>query len=316
MSNNSTDETLHSLNDDPAFFTDSLSPTSVLNWLHTLQTPPQTSDYLPLLAATPTPRSSKWCWDGGGSTLSEDRKDTELSRKKRRVFRTMADDASEQAPARSGPSVSSNQLGNSSNKSLNSPTKIAAPLVETSVRKRQITNERDIGEIMEDHGMIFEDREAFMKYSDFVDKVKTIVYGDRSSPQSQKSAERFEKFLHVYERMNESTLLQNVFPILMGNGYHLLESTACKEHEEPQMAEDRRKYVDFLLDEGIITTMDWEFRRTLVPSRHIKDEEQFIGKMAKHLEKYPGMKNPKPDYALVRVRGKLPEWMYPCRKKS
>ena len=70
------------------------------------------------------------------------------------------------------------------------------------------------------------------------------------------------------------------------------------------LRKDGQLYRDFLDDEQIITTMDTEFVRTRLPSRHTTQE--FEAEITKDLEKQSGMKNPKPDYINGIQRDKFP----------
>lgn len=150
-----------------------------------------------------------------------------------------------------------------------------------------------VGRNMARHGLLQNDR-ALRSYPDFHQKIKDIVESTRTSAVSVRSISKFENRHRAYARMNETTLLQNLFPVIMRDGYTLAhEYEGLGKEEMDTLRKGGKIYRDFLDDEKVITTMDREFVRTLLPSRHATQE--FEAEIAKDLEKQSGMKNPKPD---------------------
>ena len=174
---------------------------------------------------------------------------------------------------------------------------------KTPGRKEQ-PSPSEISSFMTDHGLIYEDFEAFEKHGDFVAKVKAIVLGDRWSTMKPESLKRFRNYHTYYRSQNEDAFLHNVFPLMMRNGYYKLEN--AQDYHAPGMAEDRRTYADFLEDEGIANVINCEFQEAIVPSRFKGDSQRFTQQISKALEKTTGMTNPRPDYVFGHTHDKMP----------
>lgn len=286
--------------------TNSLTSTNILNWIHTLQTPPQISQHS-LIAPYSDIQYLKRRRTSD-SIPSEFLADAPSSRKRRKALETMTENGNAQGSRQfSTPSRKAKASTGQDDDSQGAANKFMTPTKASAQRK--LTFPSQIGVQMEDHGLLFEDCNALEGYSGFVEKVKEIVLGNRWSTMKPESAKRFRNYHRYYARMNENTLLSHCFPILMANGYHKMESS--EEYHAEGMEKDRQTYVDYLEDEGIAETMNHDFHRTLVPSRFDKKSDKLLQEMAKALAKTPGMENPRPDYTFGHRIDRIPKFKVP-----
>ena len=181
----------------------------------------------------------------------------------------------------------------------------SSPSKKTSSVPKLSNNADTIGQSMGRHGLIFNDRKAFESYPEFHQKIMGIVNSGRCSEMGQQSVRRFEARLDIYHAMNEATLLQNLFPMLIKTGFHVTKANSSfTEVDKKMLEEDGKLYRDFVLDEGIVTTMDREFGRTLLPNKY--DNPFFEAEIRAALAKEKGMTNPKPDYVHGTDRKRFP----------
>ena len=282
--------------------TDPSTSTSILDWISHVPSPKQTSIGPQSFHGVHTPHSRKRrCLSD--SIASQFLGSRHLSYKRRRPLQEMdynlgvrGDERVQVATPKSSIDTTSTDSRSTSNVS---PSKAAGAL-------KQRHSAYNIGRAMDNHGMVYES-EAFYKYPKFVDKVMEIVKAERSSHMQAESARKFKKYLHTLERMNETTFLHTIFPLLMKNGYQLVKDRTDFMDEEKEILRNTGSiYRDFLVDEGIMLTLDNEFLRTLVPSIH--NDPRFEVEMAKALQKIAGVAqaNPKPDFVFGLLPTKFP----------
>ncbi|KAL9127050.1 MAG: hypothetical protein Q9217_003994 [Psora testacea] len=177
-------------------------------------------------------------------------------------------------------------------------------------------NPDSIGQAMEHHGLLFENRKAFDRYPEFQENVRKIVESDRSSHTKARSVERFRDKQGYYARANEDTLLKNLVPFIVKDSYTpMRQATSSSIGSGSAQTTDRIERIQQELEEGTGTTQEWweeglvttsnnEFQRTLLPN--LFSEQGFEQRLANALAKEKGMKNPKPDYTYGIKRTQFP----------
>ena len=181
-----------------------------------------------------------------------------------------------------------------------SPSKLVAALKPRG-------NAYSAGELMEEHGMVFNDADAYESYPNFVDTINGIVAPERLSEARQESARKFQIYMKTFERLNEATFLHVMWPRLIKDGYHVIKERADFTEEEKEiLRDDKMLFRDFVVDEGIMFTHDVEFHRILVPS--INSDAKFELALAKALQKHDCMVNPKPDYVYGIHPSRIPRF--------
>ena len=181
-----------------------------------------------------------------------------------------------------------------------SPSKLAAALKPRG-------NAYSAGELMVEHGLVFNDTNAYDSYPNFVDTINGIVAPERMSETRQQSARKFQIYMKTFERLNEATFLHVIWAQLIKDGYHVAKKRADFTGEEKEILRDEKMlFRDFVVDEGIMFTHDVEFHRTLVPS--IYSDAKFELALAKALQKCDGMVNPKPDYVYGIHPSRIPHF--------
>lgn len=82
--------------------------------------------------------------------------------------------------------------------------------------------------------------EAYYEYPDFTKKVMGIIDPKRSSDMQPQSAQKFRNYLHTVTLMNEATFLHVIFPLLMKDGYELVEERADFTAEEKKILKEAK----------------------------------------------------------------------------
>ena len=157
-----------------------------------------------------------------------------------------------------------------------------------------------------------QDDEAFAKYPQFETMVRGILGQERNSAMKLSSAKRILATRDAYKRQNEATFTSNMVPLIVKasrSGKPPSQTTAIPTPAESQLteaidvstpaddqdavAETINNLSKYFLTDGIITFLNQDFARTLLPRGDDKTTEK---QLAKALEKSPGMTNPRPDY--------------------
>jgi len=282
--------------------TNPAASTSILHWINHIHSPKQTSLELQSPQDTPTHLSRKRR-RYSDSTPSEFLGFRRSSRKGRRPLQQMdynmgarEEEIAQMVTPKTSSGTTSSGGYNASNVT---PSKAAGAL-------KQRNSAYNVGRAMDNHGMVHES-EAFNKYPLFVEKVMGIVRPERSSHMQPESAQKLKKYLQIFERMNETTFLHVLFPLLMKDGYKLVKNRMDFTDEEKEILKNSGSlYRDFVVDEGIMMTLDNEFLRTLIPSIH--SDPKFEVEMAKGLQKIAGVAqaNSKPDFVFGLLPTKFP----------
>lgn len=272
--------------------TDPPTSTSILDWISHIPSPEQTPTTPQTSPDTPTHRCQKRR-RYSNSLPSDFLGDRRLLRKRRRALQEMEHNIGAQVQGypqvvtpQAGTGTTSSGVRNASNVS---PSKVAA-------LAKQRKNAYNVGQAMQKHGMV-KQSEAFYDFPQFVDKVTSIIKPERSSHMLPESARKFQKYLEVFEHMNENTFLHIMFPLLMKDGYQLVKDRADFTDKEKDILKNSGSiYRDFVMDEGIMTMIDNLFLTTLIPSIH--SDPKFEMEMAKALQKIANVAQatPKPDF--------------------
>lgn len=283
--------------------TDPPTSSSVQDWINQIPAPTEPSSTLQSSQPTPTHRPTKRR-RYSESAPSEFLGSRRLRGKRRKPLQEMdgnmgagGGDIAQLATPLTNSGTSSSGSRATSNVS---PSKAAAAL-------KQRFSAYNVGRAMEDHGMVHDDTKAFEKYPEFVKKVRGIVGAGRDAQMQPDSAQKFMHKLKIFERMNETTFLHIMFPLLIKDGYQLVKDrTDCTDKEKDMLRDGGTIFRDFLVDEGIMMTLDNEFLRTLVPSIH--RDATFEASLTKALQKLAGVAqaNPKPDFAFGLLPAKFP----------
>ena len=98
-----------------------------------------------------------------------------------------------------------------------------------------------------------------------------------------------------------------MFPLVMKDGYQLVKDSIDFTEEKRVLQQTGHLYRDFMLDEGLMMTLNNEFIRILAPSTAF--DPSFEPAMAKALQKVASVaqSNPKPDFAFGLWQGKVTE---------
>ena len=164
-----------------------------------------------------------------------------------------------------------------------------------------------IGSAMAQHGLLQQSK-AFEKYPVFKEGLNEIIDANRPSAMKKKQLLEFKEQQRHVERLNESTFLQNLLPLIIKRKYTGLKDLEGGEQEqfnkmlegitddtEKKKLQSEHLYSGrYWINDGMLATMNSEFRRTLLPSKY--HEEGFQTELAKALAKKDDMKNPRPDY--------------------
>jgi hypothetical protein len=265
--------------------------TSILEWIKHIDTPatsPSTSQYSLCFQLCPA-RSAVYKYKrrrDSDSLPSEFLGDKRSSNKRRKVSQsTSASMTQSNSPSSKYTPNLSGQPKTPTNRSTSS---------KSVAGFKDLKDAETVGQMMTEKHLMHNDRVAFNRYPLFKDKIMSIVGVNRDSPMRPESHKKFEEYLDCYERSNEATFLRKIFPLLMKDGYHLKRETDFGDVERQLFGKrEYLEYRDFLMEEGIVESVDPEFLKTLVPNSCNKDSEIEIAKL---LAKVAGMTNPKPDF--------------------
>lgn len=155
-----------------------------------------------------------------------------------------------------------------------------------------------LGHRMAMHGLILEDHEAYDAHPMLKAKIGRIISAESARPPEEISEMRYKYVIRDTSDLNDATLLQNAWPIIMTDGCWV------KNEED----EENPTFQDFRLDLSVVQTMNTEFRGTLLPHRY--GDPNFETHMANELKKGNGIENPKPNYVL----GINPRMLWTYRK--
>lgn len=136
-------------------------------------------------------------------------------------------------------------------------------------------------------------------YPEFRSMVKNVLYSERGSTMKPESARRIIEHRQYYQNANEDTILQNIIPLIIKKDYMRnlgLESEAAMENAEDRgtRSDEEQEWVsrEWFAD-GVATTMNRDFLRTLLPDQYYAGLDADEVKL---LAKEDGMTTPRPDY--------------------
>ena len=271
---------------------DSLSPASVLHWIHSIQTPLNPPHVPAYIEAIPTRglkrhRSS----DSVPSDYLGYRQS--FAKKPRNLGEAswLADMENSWLPT---PSIQSSTDSRTTSPLKSSSTSNTNP--HTPKRQKTSSDQDAIGYRMSLHGLM-QNEEVFDSEATFKTYITNIVTADRSSSMKDTSVKKFRDHLKVYERANETTFLHHMIPILRGDGYHVAVHPEFDQTEDKESKVEGRKWRSFLLEEKIKDVLNQDFIRTLLPSKFSEDPS-LMKEMIKELAKDKDMTNPRPDYII------------------
>ncbi|KAL9128763.1 MAG: hypothetical protein Q9175_007460 [Cornicularia normoerica] len=157
-----------------------------------------------------------------------------------------------------------------------------------------------VGRRLAQHGMIIGPKRELDRYPEFKSVVEGIIAPERGSRMKPKSVQKFIEHRDYYQGMNEDSLLRNLIPLIIKQDYMrklnpesegtTMESVES-EGREP-LVEQQWVCREWFAD-GVATTVNSEFRKTLLPNKFTEELEDDL---VKALAKDDGMKNAKPDY--------------------
>lgn len=159
-------------------------------------------------------------------------------------------------------------------------------------------NSYAISQMMGRHGLLCNHANfTSTKYSHFKKDVMAIINGKRASAMKQESAEKVARRVEYYERLPEATFLYNFIPILLGFGYTLDNVTKnFTDDDKATLARQGKIYRDFMDDEKIVSALNQDFVKHLLPYKYTDLDPEYEAEITKALAKTPGMTTPKPDY--------------------
>lgn len=172
---------------------------------------------------------------------------------------------------------------------------------------------------MEQHGLFQNNQAAWTRYPTFRQEVGEILGADRLSAMKEQQIRKFRLAHENVKFLNEDTLLQNLLPIVVMDEYTVEEELGANNRRQDldhsaqaptdmalhNESPDKRTYTTRLwADDGLVITMNSEFRDTLLPNQYTA--MGFEAELAKALAKNEGMKNPKPDYCYGLAPKTLP----------
>ncbi|KAL9123579.1 MAG: hypothetical protein Q9217_007001, partial [Psora testacea] len=144
-----------------------------------------------------------------------------------------------------------------------------------------------IRQYLEQHDMYIE-KNLLKKseYADFKSLVLNVVDTERPSSMKQKSIDRLYGRLRTAKDQNEATMLGKVLPCIIKTDTKVSAEDPHNPGQEVVTDEDFE-------DSGLDTIFDQEFLRNYMPNSY--KDMGFEEETAKALQKYEGVKNPKPD---------------------
>ncbi|KAL9101389.1 MAG: hypothetical protein Q9163_003347 [Psora crenata] len=156
-----------------------------------------------------------------------------------------------------------------------------------SKSKTLVPTNSHIQQYLEQHGMYTE--KGLLEnpqYADFKHLVLDVVDTERPSVMKQKSIDRLYGRLITAKDQNEATLLGKVLPCI-------IKTDTKVSIEDPQNPAQLIVTDEDFEDSGLDTVFDQEFQRNYMPNSY--RDMGFEEETAKALQKYEGVKNPKPD---------------------
>lgn len=177
---------------------------------------------------------------------------------------------------------------------------------QTPIPKKQKpnTDQGTVGYRMSLYGLM-QDDDAFEEAADFKSYIEDIVTSERGSTMKDASVKRFRNHLKVYKWANEFTFLYQIIPLLQGYGYHIQGDPEAILEEKSHHSQESSEWREFLTDEKVLSFVDKNFSRTLLPSR-LSGHPILIDELAKDLAKDKDMTNPRPDMVFGLQRDKHP----------
>ncbi|KAL9629851.1 MAG: hypothetical protein Q9164_006692, partial [Protoblastenia rupestris] len=164
-----------------------------------------------------------------------------------------------------------------------------------------------IGQALKQHGLL-QNNSALQKYPEFEQLVRDIINDERFSAMKKKQLQEFEKVSRNVERLGEDTFVGSLLPLIIKRKYTDIRDMSDQEAAEIAKKLDslegskreamQKEYLyttKLWIDDGLFTTINSEFRRTLLPNKY-SDYLGFEAELAKLMAKREGMKNPKPDF--------------------
>ena len=142
-------------------------------------------------------------------------------------------------------------------------------------------------------------------YPEFRSMVEGVLHSGRGSTMKPESAKRVIEHHQYYYNANESSVLQNIIPLIMKKEYMRYVNSESEAAETAEKAventEDRGTPSDEeqqwvsreWFSDGVATTMNRDFRRTLFPNQGYAELDPDV---VKFLAKEDGMTTPRPDY--------------------
>ena len=174
--------------------------------------------------------------------------------------------------------------------------------LSTEVSSRGLKPRKDpdnVKWLLHTHGMRQDDF-ALERYSHFAEKLKKILYADRTSAMKASSVQRTTITQQTYNTQNEATLTTNLLPLIL-KPCRSVEMQPKQDPkppfesslpvvEGPSLKPNLNDKVDrYFLDDGLLTFANKDFSRSLLP--------------IKEMEKSPGLSTPRPDYIYGFHRG-------------
>jgi len=284
---------------------DSLSSTSILNWIQKLRTPPNSSTPAssstpPLLEESPT-RTSKRS-RSLDSTPSVFLGDGPLFQKRRQeVTRNMVDEHASRLPT---PNLDGIVSSTSKTPTKSNDTSITNPKTPSPKRPNPNTDHCALGYKMSLYGLMLDD-DAFEKAPAFKSHIEDIITSERGSRMKDRSVMRFRESMRMHRWANKVTFLNQVIPILQGYGYHVTGKPVFTPEQEDHHQHEGSEWRDFISDEMVKVDLDSDFKRTLLPSSFAQDP-LLVDEIASDLAKDEDMTNPRPDMTFGLDRDKHP----------
>ena len=177
----------------------------------------------------------------------------------------------------------------------------------TSSRNRAKVPKDDewVGLHLIQHGMLIGPRRELDRYPEFKSMVEDIFHSERGSTMKPESARWLVEHRDYYQDANEDTIFQNIIPLILKKDYmrnlaleveeaKTLEKAMKNAADQGQRTDEELQWVSReRFADGVATTINRDFRRTLLPDQCYAGLDADV---VKFLAKEDGMTNPRPDF--------------------
>ena len=194
-------------------------------------------------------------------------------------------------------------LTGSSSQTKDGHTSIPTTPARSSKRRRISQSQSEVSIQLSHIGLKLDDP-AYDEATIFPDHIDMIVSSKRESTMKPASVKKYRKYYKAYKGSNESTFLYNMFPLMLGEGYHVPMEKPNSE-ELPNHEEEHRVWKHFLMDEGIFSAANSGFKKLSFLGT-FSDSPNLEARIVKDLAKDAGMTTPRPDFAFGMASQQFP----------